>query len=333
MTVTLADIEDPRPFYEGAPAWYLRAARTVLPADAFPDLDQLPSGGHAVTVAHGGEYGRAFVQLAMDTPRALHIERPKSKGPGQRWDALIDDIANVLLAAGYANVRRANMGVFADVPLPAGEDVEMILAPDPDLTKVGVYHLTTPAHPHLKATVDGGFHGGITSGSGGYVALNSKGTPISPTGFRQVGGEVKAAREYAVYCGVPTPYIKVISIEAQALRILEDAYRQAGPGRMVAMATTMINGHPFTESAHSMRLTAGGDAVEPKDGYTHEQQKKLARLMAHAMNTGGGKFALACTTPEGTVLQRWNLTGQGAVQEPLSQMPPGTEVAPAPHLY
>ncbi|MFJ3097906.1 hypothetical protein [Streptomyces hydrogenans] len=328
------DIHGKPRYFEGAPAWYQRAAREALPADTFPDLDAMPQGGHAVTVAYGGETGRVAVLLMMDTRKKLHTERPKSAGPGERWTALVNTIAVTLSGAGFTNVRRTNLGVWADAPLPAGPEVELHLTPDPDLLNVGVYHLTIPNYPKLRARIDGGFHHGVTSGSSGYTAFDSTGKTVPNTGFRSADGYLRAARAYGGYCGIPTHLIKVLDTETRALRIVDAAFAQGGPGRKTLVVSVMVRGAEVCDRASSLRL-AGGIAAEPADGYTRAAQKRLARLVAHALTHDQGRMALVTPGPDGSTTQRWALNRQGAMQMPLSriaEIAPGTAVAPAPHL-
>ncbi|MCJ0875625.1 hypothetical protein [Streptomyces sp. AP-93] len=319
-------------YHEGAPAPHLRAAREALPADQWPDLDQLTEGGHAVTVAHGrtDRVRSVAVQLAMDTPRKLHTERPMSDQPGRRWDQLTQQIAALLQSRGFTDVRTTNMGVWAEAPHPAGLEVEFVVAPHPELDQVGVYRVTCRTHPELTATIDGGFHHGVTSGSGGYQATDSQGRPVG-SGHRTAGGYLLAARDYATYCGIPDPLIRITDLDAVALRILDAAYEQAGTGRVAAVAEATVNGHQVIDSAKSQRIN--GQRQEPADGPTRDTQKKLATLIAYAMNNGGGRLALVSHHDGTAIVQRWNLTRHGATQTPLFELPPGQTLAPAPPLH
>ncbi|MEV0443517.1 hypothetical protein AB0I84_18500 [Streptomyces spectabilis] len=323
-------------YFEGAPPWHLRLAREALSAKAWPDVDQMTEGGHAVSVAHGAtDNPRSVgVQLTMDTPRKTHMERPKSHGPGARWDALIDRLRADLTAAGMTDVRTTNMGVWARVPQPDWQAVEFVVAEDPDPYKVGVFHVSCRQHPELSARIDGGFHHGVMSGSSGYVACDSSGKPIPGTGFREAGGELKAAAGYGRYCGIPDDLVRVVDLDTVALRIVDTAFEQAEPGRCTALVSATINGNEVAESAKSQRDRAGRP-LELADGPTRRTQKHLARLVAYAMNHGGGRMALVSRRSDGgpTITQRWTLTRHGAVQTPLSELPDGARVAPAPHLY
>ncbi len=315
MPVKASVTAQPR-YHEGAPAWYVRAAREALPVEDFPDTDDLAPGGHAVFVTHGGETGRASVQLAMDSTQKYHTWRPKSAGPGKRWDALVDDIAARLEAAGFTDVRRTTMGVWATPPKPADEEVEFLLTPDADLENVGVYHLTSAQYPKLTARIDGGFHRGVTSGSGGFIACNSKGTPVT-AGYRTPDGALRAARDYAAYCGIPDHLIKIVTVEDKALALLDAAYDAAGPGAHTATVAADINSHRVTEQADALRLEAGVPA-ESADGFRRERQKRAAKLIAHAMATGGGTLVVRSRHPDqSTAVRGWVLASSSA--EPMSE--------------
>ncbi|MDH6522438.1 hypothetical protein [Streptomyces sp. SAI-090] len=315
MPVKASVTAQPR-YHEGAPAWYVRAAREALPVEDFPDTDDLAPGGHAVFVAHGGENGRASVQLSMDSPQKCHTWRPKSAGPGKRWDALVDGIAACLEAAGFTDVRRTNMGVWATPPNPADEEVEFLLTPDADLENVGVYHLTSAQYPKLTARIDGGFHRGVTSGSGGFVAFNSEGTPVT-AGYRTADGALRAARDYAAYCGIPDHLIKIVTVEDKALALLDAAYDAAGPGAHTATVTADINSHRVTEQADALRLEAGVPA-ESAEGFRRERQKRAAKLIALAMATGGGTLVVRSRYPDRSAAVRgWVLASSSA--EPMSE--------------
>lgn len=321
-------------YYEGAPAWYVRAAREALPVEDFPDLDDLAPGGHAVLVTHGGEIGRASVHLSMDSPQKCHTWRPKSAGPGKRWDALVDGIVTRLEEAGFTNVRRTTMGVWADAPKPASDEVEFLLTPDADLENVGVYHLLCPQYPELTARIDGGFHHGVTSGSGGFVALNSEGKPVT-TGYRTPDGAIRAARDYADYCGIPDHLIKIVTVDEKALAILDAAYDAAGPGAHTATVTAAVNTYTVTEQADSLRLETGVPA-EAADGYRRERQKKAAKLIAHAMTSGGGTLVIRSRNPDRPITVRgWTLTRTAAEPLPVADLEPlsdGAQAATGPAL-
>jgi hypothetical protein len=330
MPVKASVTAQPR-YHEGAPAWYVRAAREALPVEDFPDTDDLAPGGHAVFVTHGGETGRASVQLAMDSPQKCHTWRPKSAGPGKRWDALVDDIAARLEAAGFADVRRTTMGVWATPPTPTAEEVEFLLAPDADLENVGVYHLTCAQYPKLTARIDGGFHPGVTSGSGGFIALNSEGTPVT-TGYRTVDGALRAAHDYAAYCGIPDHLIKIVTVEDKALAILDAAYDAAGPGAHTASVTAEVNSYRVTEQADSLRLEAGVSA----EGFRRERQKRAAKLIAHAMATGGGTLVVrSCYPGQTSAVRGWTLSRAAAEPMPvpdLESLADGAPIVAGPRL-
>ncbi|MGW1046568.1 hypothetical protein [Streptomyces sp. NPDC002547] len=333
MPVKASVTAQPR-YHEGAPAWYVRAAREALPVEDFPDTDDLAPGGHAVFVTHGGETGRASVQLAMDTPQKCHTWRPKSAGPGKRWDALVDDIAARLEAAGFTDVRRTNMGVWATPPNPADEEVEFLLTPDADLENVGVYHLTSAQYPKLTARIDGGFHRGVTSGSGGFIAFNSEGTPVT-TGYRTPDGALRAAHDYAAYCGIPDHLIKIVTVEDKALALLDAAYDAAGPGAHTATVTAVVNSHRVTEQADALRLEAGVPA-ESAEGFRRERQKRAAKLIAHAMATGGGTLVVRSHYPDQTATVRgWMLSHAAADPMPvpdLESLADGAPIVAGPRL-
>ncbi|MGA5442488.1 hypothetical protein ACPCKW_23630 [Streptomyces griseoincarnatus] len=326
MPVKATATTKPR-YHEGAPAWFVRAAREALPVEDFPDLDDLVRGGHAVTVTHGGEVGRASVQLTMDTAQKCHMFRPKSAGPGARWDALVDGIVARLEKAGFANIRRTTMGVWANAPEPAGEEVEFLLTPDADLENVGVYHLTCAKYPKLTARIDGGYHHGVTSGSGGFMALNSKGKPVT-AGYRTPDGAIRAARDYADYCGIPEHLVKIVTVDEKALALLDAAYDAAGPGEHTAVVTAAVNTYSVTEQADSLRL-GSGDPAEGADGYRRERQKKAARLIAHAMTTGNGVLVIRSRYPDQSAAVRgWTLTRTAAVPMPVADLEPLADGAP-----
>lgn len=326
MPVKASVTAQPR-YHEGAPAWYVRAAREALPVEDFPDTDDLVTGGHAVFVTHGGETGRASVQLAMDSPQKCHTWRPKSAGPGKRWDALVDDIAARLEAAGFTDVRRTTMGVWATPPNPADDEVEFLLTPDADLENVGVYHLTSARYPKLTARIDGGFHRGVTSGSGGFMACNSKGTPVT-AGYRTPDGALRAARDYAAYCGIPDHLIKIVTVEDKALALLDAAYDAAGPGAHTATVTADINSHQVTEQADALRLEVGVPAGSA-EGFRRERQKRAAKLIAHAMATGGGTLVVRSCYPGQTAAVRgWILCRASADPIPAPDLVSVADSAP-----
>lgn len=186
---------------EGAPPWSIAAAEAALADYTIDHHEPIRSGDIAASVTGTQLLQRVHVTVFALVHDQLHARRPSSDRARAIWTSGREEIARTLAEAGFTDIAPNPLGVLATAPESAGPPQVLTLTRSPVLEEVGVYTLNIDGHPHLAADIDGGFHAGSTSGSGGYRWTATSGR--TEWGY---GSEDHAARGYALHCGFAPPF-------------------------------------------------------------------------------------------------------------------------------
>ncbi|WP_160050759.1 hypothetical protein [Nocardiopsis sp. FR4] len=186
------------PYYEGAPEWYIRAAREAL--QPLPNWLTMPSPGHSAEVLHDHEHGQVNIAVAIDTGRTQYYDRPRPGAAREQWTKARIDVAERLEQAGFTVTRLTLAGFKATAPEPDPNDTPTVeLVRSPVLGEVGRYTAHIAGHPELVGDIDAHFE---VMHSNGYTLTSPKNTTVGryPT-------EHDAAHAWALHCGFPPPTI------------------------------------------------------------------------------------------------------------------------------
>jgi hypothetical protein len=187
------------PYKPGAPAWYVRATRSALPASRFPasKRQQLTGDQVAVSVEHSGEEGTAHVTLLI----GRHLGKPPRPGAARdTWLKVRADLTAHLKDGGFVAVP-TKAGVRATPPRP--EPVAVHLEPGDvfrdGLDVLGRYRIWCPEHAHLAGLLQNAHGLGPQVFTYAY-AMEKARHPIWPQGFRTLHA---AAEAWAAHMGLP----------------------------------------------------------------------------------------------------------------------------------